>query len=433
MLRGFLLALLLAATPRLAAGDTIRIATYDLGMGGDGPGLLAHELETGPEPQSLAAVAVIRAVRPDVLLLNGFDHDLRGRALDALRVLLRSGPDGIDYPHVFAAPVNAGVPSGFDLDGDGRSMGRGDGLGWGRFPGNGGMAILSRLPLDKDGARTFASLAWSDLPGAELPQWPGGGPFPDADAQAALRLSSRSHWDLPVILPGGGRLHLLASNPTPPLFDGPERFNVHRNGDEVRFWSAYLGGTPFTDDRGTNAAAADAPVVVLGNLNLDPLDGAGEQAAIGGLIAHARLRDPRPASAGGAAARDGANAGHDGPPALDTADFRDDAGGPGNLRLDYVLLDARLAVDGSGVFWPSAGPAARGGSGSCVRPSPRVGRRRAPEVALPLGLSGFGRRVQAAARCEGRGQPSELAPAWLFRPCTTSMSGASSAFMPTTW
>ena len=289
------------------------------------------------------------------MLVTGFDHDLEGRALDAFRALLREGAEGIDYPHAFAPPVNAGVPSGLDLDGDGRTMGRGDAFGWGRFPGNGGMALLSRLPIDAEAARSFAALPWAALPGAELPRRADGGPFPDAARAAALRLSSRAHWQVPVLLPGGGRLHLMASNPRPPLFDGAEGFNRLRNRDEVRLWSVYLDGAALTDDAGRTAGPPEGPLVVLGNLNLDPLDGAGERAAIAGLLAHPRLQDPRPASGGGAAAGAvGVNGSHDGEAALDTADWRDE-GGPGNLRVDYVLPSAELTVAGEGVFWPAAG------------------------------------------------------------------------------
>ena len=154
---------LLPAVP--AAADTIRVATWNVDLARDGPGLLLHELERGPKPQLAAVLAVIRAVRPDVLLVTRFDHDLRGRALDAFRARLAEGADGIDYPYAFHGPVNAGVPSGLDLDGDGLGLGSGDAHGWGRFPGNGGMAILSRLPLDTAAARTFRELRWRELPG----------------------------------------------------------------------------------------------------------------------------------------------------------------------------------------------------------------------------------------------------------------------------
>jgi hypothetical protein len=344
MLRAVLLVLLVAVPAR---AETLRVATWDVGLTRDGPGELLADLSK-PDAEIAAVVAVIQAARPDVLLLNGFDHDLRGRALDAFAALLAQGEGGIAYPDRFTAPVNAGVPSHRDLDGDGRTMAPADAFGWGRFPGQGGMAILSRLPIDASGVRTFRLLPWAALPGADLPVRVDGTPFPDAAAREVMRLSSRAHWDVPLRLPGGGALHLLASNPTPPLFDGPEMANRRRNADEIRFWTAWLDGWTPPDDAGRPAPAPTGPLVILGNLNLDPADGAGDHSAITALLAHPRLRDPRPSSAGGATA---ATPGHAGDPALDTADWRDDE--PGNLRVDYVLPSADLAVTAAGVFWPA--------------------------------------------------------------------------------
>ncbi len=350
-----LTALLLVAGA--ARAETLRVATYNVDLSRDGPGLLLHELTTEPGPRALAAVAAIRAARPDVLALQKFDHDLRGHALDAFTALLAEGPDGIDYPHRYAEPVNAGVASGLDLDGDGRLMRWNDALGWGKFPGHGGMAILSRLPIDAAAARSFRRLLWRNLQGASLPTRLDGSPYFAAEALDILPLSSRSHWDVPVILPDGRRLHLLTAHPTPPLFDGPERLNVLRSRDETRFFVDYLDGVAFADDQGREAAAPDAALVVLGDFNLDPADGAGDRDAIAALLGHPRLQDPVPASAGAAAAaaRDGgANARHQGPDERDTADWRDDPA-PGNLRVDYVLPSRDLEVAGAGVIWPAPG------------------------------------------------------------------------------
>lgn len=184
--------------------EVLRVATFDVGLERDGPGLLVSELASRPTPQAQAAVRVIQAAHPDVLLLVRFDHDRKGRGLDAFQALLAAGPEGVRYPYRFDAPVNAGVPSGFDLDGDGRTMRAEDAFGWGRFPGAGGMAVLSRLPIDADAARSFATLLWKDLPGADLPRGPDGAPFPDAERQALLRLSSRAHWQVPISCPAGG-------------------------------------------------------------------------------------------------------------------------------------------------------------------------------------------------------------------------------------
>jgi hypothetical protein len=221
----------------------------------------------------------------------------------------------------------------------------------------GAMVLLSRLPIDGDAARSFRLLRWEEFPGALLPERADGTPFPDGPTRAAFRLSSRSHWDVPVVLPDGSRLHLLASNPTPPAFDGPEGANRRRNHDEIAFWTDYLDGAAFADDAGEIAGPPDAPVVVLGNLNADPKDGDGLHEGIAGLLAHPRLQDPAPESAGGATAaadQGGINLRQRGRPDLDTADWRDE-GGPGNLRVDYVLPSAELDVADAGVFWPAAG------------------------------------------------------------------------------
>jgi hypothetical protein len=332
------------------AAETLRVAAWDVGLARDAAGELLGELARPPSPQLAAIATVLRAARPDILLLSGIDDDHQGMALAAFADLLASGPDGLAFPHRFRAAVNAGEPSGFDLNGNGKRTDWADGWGWGRFPGSGGMAVLSRLPIDVEAARSFRLLRWRDLPGALLPTKDDGTAFPDPAAASELRLSSRSHWDVPLVLPGGGRLHLLAAAPTPPLFDGTEGFNRRRNHDEIGFWTAWLGGAVLPDDTGQPATAPHAGFVVLGNLNADPFDGAGLRDGIAGLLAHPRLKDPRPAGEGGRAA---ASPGHAGPPELDTADW--DEAGPGNLRVDYVLPSVDLEIAGAGVFWPAPG------------------------------------------------------------------------------
>ena len=87
------------------------------------------------------------------------------------------------------------------------------------------------------------------MPGALLPDDPST-PEPadwySPDELDVFRLSSKSHWDVPVRLPDGRILHLLASHPTPPVFDGSEDRNGRRNHDEIRFWADYV--TPGAGD-----------------------------------------------------------------------------------------------------------------------------------------------------------------------------------------
>ncbi len=290
--------------------------------------------------------AVIAEVAPDILLLTSIDYDAELAALDALAA--RVAAAGLAYPNRFALRPNTGRASGLDLDGDGRLGGPGDAQGYGRFAGQGGMALLSRLPVADDAARDFSAFLWRDLPGAMLPE-AGGRPFPSEAALAVQRLSTTGHWAVPVALPGGRRLTLLAWYATPPVFDGPEDRNGRRNHDETAFWAALIDG------RIPGEAPPEPPFVVLGDANLDPLDGDGRGVAMRALLSHPALQDPAPSSAGAAAAalaQGGPNAGQSGPPALDTADWPEDRGGPGNLRVDYVLPSAGLAVTGAGVFWP---------------------------------------------------------------------------------
>jgi hypothetical protein len=157
---------------------------------------------------------------------------------------------------------------------------------------------------------------------------------------------------------GAHTVHLLASHPTPPAFDGPEDRNGRRNHDEIRFWSDYL--TPrqsryIRDDRGRRGGLSGTEFVILGDQNSDPQDGASLNGAIRTLLALPRFDATFvPASLGAIEASDaqgGANATHRGEPRFDTADFNDRTAG--NLRVDYLLPSTGLRVCGGGVFWPA--------------------------------------------------------------------------------
>ena len=331
----------LAAPP--AQAEVLRLAFYATELGRKGPGLLYRDIARGDDPQAEAVAAVIAAAAPDVLVLSGIDYDHDLLALSALVERIAAAGGG-PYPHRIALPPNAGLRTGIDLDGDGRTGGPGDAQGWGRFAGSGALAILSRLPVDGDGLRDLSGLPWADLPGGLID-----GAGLSAEAAAVQRLSSHGHWLVPLRLPGGARITLMTWQATPPVFDGPEDRNGRRNHDETALWLRLLDGAL--------GAAPDAPFVILGNANLDPLDGEGRRGALAALLSDPRLQDPAPASTGGpaaAAAQGGANAAQRGDPALDTVDWGDDPG-PGNLRVTYLLPSADLAVGGAGVLWPPPG------------------------------------------------------------------------------
>ena len=324
----------------------MRVATYNPELARDGPGLLLRDVLKGEDPQINAVRDVIVQVAPDVLLLTSFDFDHGLHALSGFADLLREA--GLDYPYIFALAPNSGMATGLDMDGDRRLGEARDAQGYGEFAGQGGLALLSRFPVAVEAVQDFSGLLWADFPDAQIPVVDGA-PFPSAEAIAVQRLSSTGHWDVPVDLPDGRRMHLLAFRAGTPAFDRAVPRNVRRNHDEVRFWQAYLEGA-------LPAEPPKARFVILGDANLDPKDGLGMRQAIKALIEHPTLLDPAPVSAGGreaAIAQGGVNQRQSGDPALDTADWRDEKG-PGNLRVDYVLPSRDWQVLDAGVFWPAS-------------------------------------------------------------------------------
>lgn len=357
----------LAARP---AAATLRIATYNTSLYSDEAGGLIRELQ-GDSAHARKIAAVLQRVRPDLVLLNEFDFDPEHRAADLFqqRYLLVAQPGGgeaLRYPYRYLAPVNTGVPSGLDLDnngsigGEGRARGN-DAWGYGLHPGQYGMLVLSRYPIDVQAVRSFQLLKWSALPGALRPIDPASKTSYYSNAiWAQLRLSSKSHWDVPVRTPLGV-VHALVSHPTPPVFDGAEKRNAARNHDELQLWCAYLDNAPesqrwLCDDKGNcGGLDSDARFVILGDLNNDPVDGAGRHAAIRALINHPRvLQYPTPRSEGGpekTAEYAALGIAHSGDPHQVTGDFGPQAG---TMRLDYVLPSHQFTLIGSGIFWPAS-------------------------------------------------------------------------------
>ncbi|WP_274348470.1 endonuclease/exonuclease/phosphatase family protein [Xanthomonas campestris] len=362
-----------APTGQSAASTTaapLRIATYNTSLYSDEAGGLVRELQ-GDSAHARKIAAVLQRVRPDLVLLNEFDFDPAHRAADLfqqryLQVAQPGGGDALSYPYRYLAPVNTGVPSGLDLDnngsvgGDGRSRGN-DAWGYGLHPGQYGMLVLSRYPIDAQAVRSFQLLKWSALPGALRPVDPATRrSFYNDAIWAQLRLSSKSHWDVPVRTPLGV-VHALVSHPTPPVFDGAEKRNAARNHDELQLWRAYLDNAADTtrwlcDDQGRcGGLERDAHFVILGDLNNDPIDGAGRHEAIRALINHPRvLQYPTPVSAGGpekTAEYAAQGIAHTGDPHQVTGDFGPQAG---TMRLDYVLPSHQFTLAGSGIFWPAS-------------------------------------------------------------------------------
>jgi endonuclease/exonuclease/phosphatase family metal-dependent hydrolase len=331
--------------------------------------------DTNPRLKRIAEI--IQRLRPNILLLNEIAYDAPGYPSipdDAtpgsnadrfvehfLSVPQAEGLAPITYT-THMPPSNTGIHTGLDLDQDDRlvtaypdpepSDAQGnpprqtpearayanDCFGFGTFPGQYAMALLvdPRLTIDTDRIRTFQMYKWSDLPGASRPTNPDGTPFHSDEQWAALRLSSKTHADIPVTLPNGATIHALISHPTPPAFDGPEHRNKRRNLDEIRFWSLYLAdSSAIIDDQG-NPGGLDrgAQFIIMGDLNADPDEGSSLDNPIANhlLPAPGLASDPRPTS----------DIAIDRLDPDDTSMFR--------LRVDYILPSEHLRVTGSGIF-----------------------------------------------------------------------------------
>ncbi|ALO35188.1 endonuclease [Colwellia sp. MT41] len=361
-----IIALLALALPQMtfAQATTLKIATFNVSM--EALNYIDHnraEAESVSEKTLVNALAsdhqqikniaeIIQRVNPDILLLNEFDYqDDNNKTLKIfIANYLNKGQQGqkaIDYPYFYQGPVNTGINSGLDLNGDGeKGKLPGDGFGYGHFPGHFGMALLSKYPIDIANIRSFQHFKRHDMPNALVPIDPvTNKPWYSNQVWQALRLSSKSHWDVPVEV-NGKTIHILASHPTPPVFDGPEDRNGKRNHDEIRFWHDYI--TPeasdyIYDDNGKKGGLKAAKVfVILGDLNASSVDGEAINTSISALLQDKKIQDVMPQSqAGELHTPDNVNAKHH------TSNW--------GMRVDYVLPSALdFTINDSGVFWPLA-------------------------------------------------------------------------------
>lgn len=377
-IHGFAAGILVLFCMTFTANAEIRIASFNASLNRFSAGDLKTALTANADTQIQQVAEVIQRVNPDILLINEFDVDGHLQ-LDGSTVgvngsgLIKPGTNGalssaglfqsnylstswdttgsgaasnpIHFDYAYWAPSNTGIPSGFNLDNDagGSTTGPGDAQGFGFFPGQFGMLVLSKHPIVESGVRTFQNFVWRDMPNASLPDDPGTPAPQDWYSPAELdvvRLSSKSHWDIPVDV-DGTIIHLLASHPTPPVFDGPEDRNGLRNHDEIRFLADYIDPNEnyMTDDDGSvGGLAAGDMFAILGDLNADTDEGDSTGDPVGTFLLNNPLINNSVAPTG-----DG------GPDPDDTAEF------VGGLRVDYALPSANLEILDAGVFWPGVG------------------------------------------------------------------------------
>ncbi|MFT7644249.1 MAG: endonuclease/exonuclease/phosphatase family metal-dependent hydrolase, partial [Pirellulaceae bacterium] len=341
------------------ASKSFRVATFNTSLNRRNEGDLLEHMKLGSHPQIRFIAETIQRIRPDVLLVNEFDYDTNHESLKLFQEKYlgvdQRGEQAIQYPYTYSAAVNTGVASGLDLDGNG-SKGPADAFGFGFFPGQYGMVVLSKYPIQQSKIRTFQTFLWRDMPKAELPVKTDGTAYYSAEVLARFRLSSKSHWDVPIEV-DGKVFHFLTCHPTPPVFDGSEDRNGCRNSDEIRFFADYIvpsrSNYIYDDKKQKGGLAAGEQFVIAGDMNADPYDGESRENPIRQLLKHERVNATAPKSEGAVeqTKKQGrVNADHHGDPAEDTADFNDAK--IGNLRLDYVLPSDGFSIVSEGTFWP---------------------------------------------------------------------------------
>ena len=319
--------------------------------------VLQYVLSSGEHSQVKNIAEIIQRVNPDILLLNEFDYiaDKRKGVEAFIKNYLnvsQRGLNPVDYPYTYVAPVNTGEPTTFDLDNNGKAEGiGGDAFGFGLYPGQYGMALLSKYPIDVDSIRTFQKFKWHHMPHPQVPIIPdengsvdNGNPWYDVNEWAALRLSSKSHWDVPIKVVDK-TVHVLAMHPTPPNFDGNEDRNGKRNFDEIRLMADYLSpnkGAYIYDDTGEKVSLANnTRFVLVGDFNAADIGDKHREGVIEQLTEHPLVNnDTIPTSAGGAGASGAA--------------FSKRFTAYWGARADYVL-PSRYGFDvhDAGVFWPA--------------------------------------------------------------------------------
>ena len=262
--------------------------------------------------------------RPAILSINEFNNDgygdnvivklfqdnylSHGQSLNGWRGGDIQEP--IEYPYYESFATNTGLISGMDLDNDGiiatnASQSPNDAFGFGYYHGHYAIAIMSQYKLDIANMRTFQKFKYSDMrdendnvltpstvqvvENSNITKydetgrptestWQKGDNWYTDEEWSKLRLSSKNHIDLPVVI-NGKRIHLLLSHPTPASFNTINNVKTNvtaiRNKYEILFWKKYINNANWIyDDNGQKGGidGSKEDFVILGDLNADNWD-----------------------------------------------------------------------------------------------------------------------------------------------------------------
>ena len=402
-----------AATPS-PPGNTVRFATFNASLNRARRGPAASPTcrrPTTPRPATVAEI--IQRVRPDVLLINEFDFDADGTALRLFQQQLpvrrrTTAPRRSATRYRFIAPSNTGIPSGFDLNNYGTSIGGpGRRLRLRRLPGpvrHGRLLAATRStpttsgPSSTSSGRTCrARCCPTTRPPRRRPtgtpprSWPSSRCRPRATGTCRSRSAARpsTSWSA-----------------TPPrrCSTVPRTATARRNHDEIRLWADYV--TPGAERlhlrrrrQARRARARGAAFVIAGRPELRParrrqhprLDPAAAGQPAGQHHRHPDQRRGRSEQA--EAAGRGRTSPTESDPRVRHRRLRRQLPGPGNLRADYVLPSSDLRIRNSGIFWPTVDDPffyldRPGVPGPEQRPPLGLGGRQGARLLVPVALEG---------------------------------------------
>lgn len=336
-----IMVVLLTAASSLNA-ETLRVATFNVSLEANRlqpkntPLVLGSVLEAIKQGHPLVRNVsdIIRYNNPDVILLNEIDADRDTLAAFVAQL-------GVDFPYTFIPEVNTGVLSQVDVNHDGQLSLPSDGYGFGHYPGHYGMALLSKYPIQHADVRCLNTFLWKDMPGAMLPIASDGSAWYSTQDLTSLRLSSKTHCDVPVLV-NNVDISVIISHPTPPVFDGPEDRNGKRNHDEVRLIKDYLEQADYLASYVAGRDFSQRRFVILGDLNASVDSDATVPGTMQQLLNHPLINANSLPISEGAAQHTPQNP----KAAAHTAAWRS--------RADYVLPSHfGFRVRHSEVFWPA--------------------------------------------------------------------------------
>ncbi len=236
--------------------------------------LTMQKLRDPGNSQAQAAAKIIKKFAPDVLSINEMEADPAAPRI-FVKNFLQRGEDPVDYPFFYMGNTNSGVPTGFPPPFDYK--------GFGRFKGQYGIACLSRYRIDIDAVKNYKDVPWGSMPLNYCAE-------ADSPCPGSFPLWSTAFLDIPIeigpIEKGITAVHFLLLHPTVPLRN---YMNLRRNADQLRFLERYISGQGMP---GVSPLPADAPFVVMGDLNTDPGEELGTCEVIKGLLENANIIKP---------------------------------------------------------------------------------------------------------------------------------------------